>query len=181
MATILQLAEHADLPVETVLRVVNGEPTSTDAQERVARAIEALGPPSYPRFAPTSTELVPHERTVLDAVDGTLPAEFGSVVYEAVRIEVRPVGEHVAQLKSLLAEIVDRLGDERRERIEDLGLMTELLIEGWKGVDRRLGRIEKVLARLEQAQSTADTPQDAPQRVVRMDDFPRADRASYWG
>ena len=135
--------------------------------------------PSYPRLGPGSTELVP-EQTVLDAVDGALPAEFGSVVYEAVRLEVRPVGEHVAQLKSLFAEIVDRLANERRERIEDLGLMTELLIEGWTGVDRRLGRIEKILARLEQAQSSGD-PQQEPQRVVRMDDFPRGDRASYWG
>jgi hypothetical protein len=177
MATILQLAEHADLPVETVLRVVNGEPTSSDAQERVAHAIEALGPPTYPRFAPSSTDVVPYEQTVLDA-ESTLPAELGNVVYEAVRIEVRPVGEHVAQLRSLFEEIVDRLASERRERIEDLGLMTELLIEGWKGVDRRLGRIEKALARLEAAEDGQQSAAANAQRVVRMDDFPRADRAS---
>jgi hypothetical protein len=176
MATILELAEHGDLPVETVLRVVNGEPTSTDAQERVGRAIEALGPPSYPRFAPGSTDVVPYEQTVLDA-EGKLPAEVGSVVYDAVRIEVRPVGEHVAQLRSLFEEIVDRLAGERRERIEDLGLMTELVIEGWKGVDRRLGRIERVLARLEAAQDGKQSAAANGQRVVRMDDFPRADRA----
>lgn len=176
MATILQLAEHADLPVETVLRVINGEPTSNEARERVGRAIDALGPPSYPRLEPRSTELVP-EQTVLDADEGPLPAELGSVVYEAVRVEVRPVGEHVAQLRSLFEEIVARLSSERRERIEDLGLMTELLIEGWSGVDRRLGRIEKALARLEQAQSQDEASQEPARRVLRMDDFPRADRA----
>ena len=33
--------------------------------------------------------------------------------------------------------------------------MTELMTEGWKNVDRRLGRIEKVVSRLEEAQSSA--------------------------
>jgi hypothetical protein len=167
MATILQLAEHSNLPVETVLRVVNGEPTSSEAQERVAEAVAALGPPNYPRFAPPSTDLVPAQRGEV------LPAEVGEVVYEAIRGEVRPVGEHVAQLRSLFQEIVDRLATERRERVDDVALMSELMIEGWRSVDRRLGRIEKVLARLEGPPGGEETAEDG-QRVVRMDDYHRA-------
>lgn len=176
MATILELAEHSNLPVETVLRVVNGESTSSDARDRVARAVEALGSPSYPRFAPpTSTELVPAQETLVEALERALPAEVGSVVYEAVRVEVRPVGEHVAQLRSLFEEVVARLATERRERVDDVALMTELMIEGWRNVDRRLGRIEKVLARLEGPPSDAEAPADENgQRVVRMDDYHRA-------
>jgi hypothetical protein len=166
MATILQLAEHSNLPVETVLRVVNGEPTSSEAQELVAQAIQALGPPSYPRFARPSTELVPAERGEV------LPAEVGEVVYEAIRGEVRPVGEHVAQLRSLFQEIVGRLATERRERVDDVALMTELMIEGWRSVDRRLGRIEKVLARLEGPPADGAAEGNG-HRVVRMDNYPR--------
>lgn len=167
MATILQLAEHSNLPVETVLRVVNGEATSTDARERVAQAVAALGPPSYPRFAPTSTELLPSQA---QALERALPAEVGEVVYEAVRGEVRPVGEHVAQLRSLFEEIVARLATERRERVDDVALTTELMIEGWRSVDRRLGRIEKILARLEGPPGEVQADSNG-QRVVRMDDY----------
>lgn len=170
MATILQLAEHSNLPVETVLRVVNGESTSTDARERVAQAVAALGPPNYPRFAPASTELVPAQ---VEALERALPAEFGEVVYEAVRVEVRPVGQHVAQLRLLFEEIVARLATERRERVDDVALTTELMIEGWRSVDRRLGRIEKVLARLEGPPGEEQTDANG-QRVVRMDDYHRA-------
>jgi hypothetical protein len=170
MATILQLAEHSNLPVETVLRVVNGESTSTDARERVAQAVAALGPPSYPRFAPTSTELLPSQA---EALERALPAEVGEVVYEAVRGEVRPVGEHVAQLRLLFEEIVARLATERRERVDDVALTTELMIEGWRSVDRRLGRIEKVLARLEGPPGGGQADENG-QRVVRMDDYHRA-------
>jgi hypothetical protein len=167
MATILQLAEHSNLPVETVLRVVNGESTSTHARERVAQAVAALGPPSYPRFAPASTELVPSQA---DALERALPAEVGEVVYEAVRVEVRPVGEHVAQLRLLFEEIVARLATERRERVDDVALTTELMIEGWRSVDRRLGRIEKVLARLEGPPGEEQADANG-KRVVRMDDY----------
>jgi hypothetical protein len=169
MATILQLAEHTNLPVETVLRVVNGEPTSSEAQERVTQAIEALGPPNYPpRYAPPSTELVPTPGQEV------LPAEVGEVVYEAIRGEVRPVGEHVAQLRSLFEEVVLRLARERRERVDDVELMTELMIEGWRSVDRRLGRIEKVLARLEGSPADAEAVDGNGHRVVRMDDYHKA-------
>ena len=168
MATILQLAEHSNLPVETVLRVVNGESTSSEAQERVALAIEALGPPNYPRFAPPSAELVP------SAQQEVLPADVGEVVYEAIRGEVRPMGEHVAQLRSLFEEVVVRLARERRERVDDVELMTELMIEGWRSVDRRLGRIEKVLARLEGPPAGAETVDGNGHRVVRMDDYHKA-------
>ena len=164
MATILELAEHTDLPVETVLRVVNGEPANSDACERVAQAIADLGAPSYPRFPPPPTELVPAKRGEV------LPAE---VLYEAVRGEVRPVADHVAQLRSLFEEVVARLARERKERVDDVELITELMIEGWRSVDRRLGRIEKALSRLEGPPAGSEGAGENGQRVVRLDDYPR--------
>jgi hypothetical protein len=174
MATILELAQHSNLPVETVLRVVNGESVSSEARDRVAEAFAALGPPNYPRFAPPSNELVPAQESLVEALERALPSEVGEVVYEAVRVEVRPVGEHVAQLRSLFEEVAARLARERRERVDDVELMTELMIEGWRSVDRRLGRIEKVLARLEGPPAGAEEADQNGQRVVRMDDYHRA-------
>ena len=49
MATVLELAAYADVSAENVLRVVHGKPVSEDVGRRVHAAIEALGPPPYPR------------------------------------------------------------------------------------------------------------------------------------
>ena len=44
MATILELAAHAEVSAETVLRVVNGEPVNEEVERRVRDAIAELGP-----------------------------------------------------------------------------------------------------------------------------------------
>jgi hypothetical protein len=167
MATILELARHADVPAESVIRVVNGEPVSSQISERVQAAIEALGPPPYPyngsapRPAHASVELA--RRELLETLAQTtaelearLPEGVGSVVYEALRVEVRPVVQHVSQIEALVEHLVRRLerldtgvDSERRERLEDLALLTDLITSGWRSVDARLGRVERILQRME--------------------------------
>ncbi|MGH2451367.1 MAG: hypothetical protein ACRDGE_08885, partial [Candidatus Limnocylindria bacterium] len=82
-----------------------------------------------------------------------------SVVYEALRVEVRPVAQHVAEMGSLFEHMLRRLervgmdvDSERRERVEDIALLTDLITTGWRGVDRRLARLEGMIARLEERQ-----------------------------
>jgi uncharacterized coiled-coil protein SlyX len=174
MPTILELAQHAELPAETVLRVILREPTSESAQRAVAEAVAVLGPPDYPR--PNGyVEVLPDDReqhTEL-AVPETAPAPaLDEAVLAEVRSVVTPATEQVSQLRLLLAEFVQRLKAERRERVEDLELMSELMIEGWKNVDRRLGRIEKAMSRLEEAQSAAPAAGRA-RTVVRLEDWVR--------
>lgn len=167
MATILELARHADVAAESVLRVVHGEPVSSQIAERVQAAIEALGPPPYPyngsapRPAQASVELARRELLETFAqttaeLEARLPEGVGSVVYEALRVEVRPVAQHVSQIEGLVEHLVSRLerldagvDAERRERLEDLQLLTELITSGWRTVDARLGRVERILQRLE--------------------------------
>lgn len=177
MPTILELAQHAELPAETVLRVILREPTSEAAQRAVADAVAALGPPDYPR--PNGyVEIVPddheqHAEHAELAVPDSAPAPaLDEAVLAEVRNVVTPATEQVFQLRALLGEFVQRLKSERRERVEDLELMTELMVEGWKNVDRRLGRIEKVVSRLEDAQSAAPAA-GRPRTVVRLEDWVR--------
>jgi hypothetical protein len=40
---------------------------------------------------------------------------------------------------------------ERHERLEDVALLSELVSTGWRSADRRLARVERMLARLEEA------------------------------
>lgn len=173
MANILDIARYADVSAESVLRVVSGEPVSEDIAQRVQAAIDALGPPvevlpaapAGPRAPETRhDELLQRFAQAAAELEAILPQGVGSVIYEALRVEVRPVARHIEQLGALFEQLVRRLeqvgGDvsvERRERVEDVALLTELITTGWRTVDRRLGRLERILARLED-RKTGDDP-----------------------
>ena len=185
MATILELSKFANVSAENVLRVVHGEPVSEDVALRVQEAIDALGAPPYPR--PTvevlpagqaaavderHDELLERFATAAAELETTLPQGVSTVVYEALRVEVRPVAQHVAEMGSLFEHMLRRLervgidvDSERRERVEDIALLTELITTGWRGVDRRLARLEGMIARLEERQGGK-----APGRVIRLDE-----------
>jgi hypothetical protein len=180
VATILELAAYADVSAENVLRVVHGEAVSEDVERRVQDAIEALGDPPYPR----QVEVLPavpagdlqddlFERFQATATElGTLSQGVGSVVYEALRVEVRPVAQHVAELGALFERMLARLedvsvgvDDERRDRVEDVALLTELITSGWRSVDRRLARLEQIVARIEAGRNGRREA-----RLYRLDD-----------
>ena len=78
------------------------------------------------------------------------------MVLEALRVEVRPVADRVASMSALVEQVVEAwkelrsdIGSERRERMEDLELIVDLITSGWRSVDRRLGRVERMLERFE--------------------------------
>ena len=54
---------------------------------------------------------------------------------------------------------------ERRERLEDFGLLVDLVASGWRGVERRLDHIERVTDRIERA--LEERPAAAP--VYRLE------------
>jgi uncharacterized membrane protein YccC len=184
LATILELARYADVSAENVIRVVNGEPVSGDISSRVREALAALGPPPYPGTAleprPLPRAAEEARRQLLETVAETaaelesrIPEGVGDVVYEALRIEVRPVAHHIAQMGTLVEQLLRRFERldigvdlERRERLEDVALLTELITTGWRMVDRRLGRIERMLERQQAEDRTNGAP---PVRHLRVD------------
>jgi len=170
MATILELANQAGLSAETVLRVVLREPTNEDARRRVLAAIDALGPPDYPR-PDSSIEVLPPEEPDADhaPVQSALPA-VREVLPEAMRAELAQIGEFREACESL----VSQLRSERRERVEDLELVTDLLITSWRGVDRRLGRLEKTIGRIDESQRESQQVRRSP-NVVRFEPRPSSD------
>jgi hypothetical protein len=165
VATILELADYADVSAENVLRVVHGEAVSEDVERRVHEAIDAIGAPPYPRRVEVlpaippgvgSDELLERLQATAAELEASLPEGVGSVVYEALRVEVRPVAQHVAELGALFERMLARLEqvstsveDERRDRLQDVALLTELVTSGWRSVDRRLARLEQIVARIE--------------------------------
>ena len=181
VATILELAAYADVSAENVLRVVHGEAVSEEVERRVRDAIDAIGGPPYPLRVevlpaiPPGTgtdELVERLRATTAELEASLPEGVGSVVYEALRVEVRPVAQHVAELGALFERMLTRLEqvstsveDERRDRLQDVALLTELVTSGWRSVDRRLARLEQIVARIE---SGRNGRREA--RLYRLDD-----------
>ncbi len=160
MTTVLELAAHAELPVETVLRVLMREPTNEAATRKVAEAVAELGQPDYPR---------PNGNVeVVDSEDAT----------ELVVHEHRPAvanGQELAvELRGVFQDLLGRLDRERRERIDDVALTTDLITEGWRSVDRRLGRLEKIMERLDRyTYFEGGSDSAAKAEVHRLDDVRR--------
>ncbi len=86
-------------------------------------------------------------------LEAGIPVQVGHAVRDGLRTEVLPVGRHVAEIHGLLNQAIRRLerleGDllaERKARVDDLALLVELVTSGWRGVDARLARIERLQA-----------------------------------
>jgi hypothetical protein len=89
-------------------------------------------------------------------LEATVPERLGAAIEQGMRGEVVPVARQIAEVRGLTGQVVRRLealqaeiAAERRERLEDLGLLVELIGSGWHGVERRLDRAERILDRIE--------------------------------
>jgi hypothetical protein len=91
-------------------------------------------------------------------LEAAVPEQLGSAIQEGMRAEVLPVARHIAEVRGLTGQVVGRLerlsGDvaaERKARIEDLALLVDLVASGWRGVERRLDRLERIMDRVERS------------------------------
>ena len=87
-----------------------------------------------------------------DGLGATLPSQVGEAVREGLRLEAAPVGRQLAEVRGMAVQLLRRLerieGDltaERHARVDDLGLLVDLISAGWHSVDERLSRIEQSL------------------------------------
>jgi hypothetical protein len=115
-------------------------PNRVELEAALERAEEALS-----SLAQTAAEL-----------EAAVPERLGSALEEGMRAEVLPVARHIAEVRGLTGQLVRRLESlqgeiaaERRERLEDLALLVDLIGSGWRGVERRLDRAERILDRIE--------------------------------
>jgi hypothetical protein len=134
----------------------DGRPTDAALEallERARAGLEAL--------AVTTAEL-----------EAGMPERLDTALQQGLRDEVLPVARHLAEVRGLSAQTIRRLermqGDlaaERKARVEDLALLVDLIATGWRGVERRLDRLERVLDRLERTLS--DHPAAPVYRIER--------------
>lgn len=85
-------------------------------------------------------------------LESTLPERIGDAVRDGLRSEALPVARQLAEVRGLMNQVIRRMerveGDllaERHARVDDLGLLVDLVTSGWQSVDDRLRRIEEAL------------------------------------
>ncbi|MEZ5099182.1 MAG: hypothetical protein R3C15_05150 [Thermoleophilia bacterium] len=134
-----------------------------DSIDRARRRLTALR--SEEPDGPTLQASLDRAREQLEALaqtaaelEATVPDRVASGIHEALRQEVLPVGRHIAEVRGLSAQTIRRLERlqneleaERKARVEDLALLVDLVVSGWRGVERRLDRLERTLDRVERA------------------------------
>ena len=82
-------------------------------------------------------------------LEASLPDQVGDAIREGMREQAVPVGRQLAEVRGMANQTVRRLERietdalaERHARVDDLGLLVDLITSGWKSVDDRLAKIE---------------------------------------
>ena len=85
-------------------------------------------------------------------LQGALPAQMAEAVREGMRAEALPVARQLAEVRGLTQQVIRRLESletdvtaERFARVDDLGLLVDLVVSGWRATEERLTRIEEAI------------------------------------
>ena len=121
---------------ERLAEVAAGKPQPGDVEAALERARQQVE-----ELAATAAEL-----------EASLPDRVGEAVRDGIRVEARPVGRQLAEVRGLANQTIRRLERietellaERGSRVDDLGLLVDLIDSGWRAVDERLRRIEDAI------------------------------------
>ena len=182
MSVLAEVAARADVPVEGVIRVFTRRPVSRRIERRVVEVLDSLDPEQLrtverlaragaPNVVPIGSEITPTADRIAPALAASDPgtaliAAEGALVTGDDELMVE-LGRLLSDLAVGINEIRQYLVGARQDRVVDLALLVDLMTTGWQGVDRRLGRLEQMLTRLEAAQETPLAQLSAPPALER--------------
>lgn len=123
------------------------------AQERLEAAAAArVAPADVDATLERARDQIASLAATTAELEASLPGRVGDAVSDGIRAEVLPVARHIAEVRGLINQLIRRVegleGDvlaERHARVDDLGVLVDLLAAGFKSMDARLARIEKQL------------------------------------
>jgi len=123
------------------------------ARERLSEAVEGKAQPADVEAAlDRARSQVEALAVTAAALESTLPDRDGEAVRDGIRLEARPVSRQLAEVRGLANQTIRRLERietellaERNSRVDDLGLLVDLIESSWRAVDERLGRIEEAV------------------------------------
>ena len=164
VSILVEIAEKADVSVEGVVRVLTREPVSDAIKERVLAVLDDLTPEQTravqrSRSPRCTTSCAPGDVRAGPSAGRPRREPAGAAGREPEPepdCRPRPPDAALVQLSSVLGELAEAVRDlrretdaERRERVDDLAVLIDLITTGWQGLDARLGRIERQVSRLE--------------------------------
>ena len=87
-----------------------------------------------------------------DELQVVLPDAVGAALRDGLREEAAPLSRRLAEVKGLTNQMIRRLERmetdllaERNARIDDLGLLVDLITGQWRAINERLDRIERAV------------------------------------
>jgi hypothetical protein len=126
-----------------------------DAIDRAQQRLdEAAAGRVDPAAIEAALERARHAVETLASTTAQFEAGLPEAVQDGLRQHFRPSARHLAEVRGLMNQVVRRLerieGDllsERHARVDDLGLLVDLVASGWRSVEERLTRLEEGLKR----------------------------------
>jgi hypothetical protein len=123
------------------------------ARERLAEAAAGKAAPADVEAAlERARSQIEELAATAGELEASLPGQVGDAVREGIRVEARPVSRQLAEVRGLANQTIRRLERietellaERSSRVDDLGLLVDLMDSGWRAVDERLRRMEEAL------------------------------------
>ena len=181
VSILVEIAEQADVSVEGVVRVLTREPVSDAIKERVLAVLDDLTPEqtrAVQRFALAALhDVLEQQGDVPDGPEAAAVPDENQLALPVASMDEEPdlpaatPDAALVQLSSVLGELAEAVRDlrretdaERRERVDDLAVLIDLITTGWQGLDTRLGRIERQVSRLESGRR--EPVVGSPTRVV---------------
>jgi hypothetical protein len=127
-------------------------------QDAIGRARQRLEEAQAGRTDPAAFDAaLEHARSAVEALAATtaeLEAGLPEAIQDGLRHHFRPSARHLAEVRGLMNQVVRRLerieGDmlaERHARVDDLGLLVDLIAAGWRSVENRMDQLESRLQR----------------------------------
>jgi len=126
--------------------------------DALARARERLSEATEGKAQPADVEAaLDRARAQVEALaataaelESTLPDRVGEAVRDGIRLEAKPVSRQLAEVRGLANQTIRRLERietellaERNSRVDDLGLLVDLIESSWRAMDERLRLIEE--------------------------------------
>jgi hypothetical protein len=126
--------------------------------DAIARAQQRLEDAVAGRTDPAAVDAaLQRARNAVEALAATtaqFEAGLPAAIQDGLQQHFRPSARHLAEVRGLTNQVVRRLerieGDllaERHARVDDLGLLVDLIASGWRSVEERLAQLEEGLKR----------------------------------
>ena len=128
-----------------------------DPVERaLERANERLADAAAQRVSPAAVDAaLERARAAIESLaraSADMQEALPVAIQDGLKEHFRPSARHLAEVRGLMNQLLRRLehleGDllaERHARVDDLGLLVDLIASGWQSVNARLEKIEQAL------------------------------------